>query len=181
MDFRGRCCRRRAWLSDVDARRGQLDVGLHRAAVAGTRTQRRCVPLCTTGARQKPDGGDLPKLLEEVTTLRSSFLELDKRVAERDRTYLSLIYAFPKMPHSRAGILMEVRKTVKPTLIQAGLTCGEFYADNEDRSVRNASIRIASSPVPCIVVRHLTPHDKLFLESQPELYVLYEQWLQQTR
>lgn len=127
------------------------------------------------------DGSEMPKLLEEMAVLRPDFFELAEGVAEQDRVYQSLLYAFPQIPQSRAGVLMEVRKAVKPAFIQAGLTCGEFYVNSEDRSIRNACIRIASSPVPCIAFRHLTPHDKLFLESQPELYAIYERWLQRAR
>ena len=84
-----------------------------------------------------------------------------------------LMVAFPNLQRERGRLLREVRTVVKPSLIAAGLTCGEFYEDNNDRSVRNSELRIAGSPVPCVIIRRLQSHDKIFLQSQPELYQIF--------
>ncbi|MEU3036777.1 DUF6875 domain-containing protein [Streptomyces griseoaurantiacus] len=65
---------------------------------------------------------------------------------------------------------------IKLDLIKSGLTCGEFYPDCDDRSVRNERVRVATSPVPLIALRYLTKHDELFLRSQPTYYASYQEW-----
>lgn len=72
--------------------------------------------------------------------------------------------------------LPEVVKKVKAMLISRGLTCGEFYPTNSDRSVRSDQVLVARSPVPLIALRYLTPHDRLFLAAHPEYGPLLEKW-----
>lgn len=72
-------------------------------------------------------------------------------------------------------VLTEVRRRVKPLLLAQGLTTGEFFPENDDRSVRNATVPIARSPWPALVLRHSTPHDRIFLADQPELYRLFRE------
>ena len=67
------------------------------------------------------------------------------------------------------------RHAIKPEFIQSMLTCGEFYPENDDRSVRNREYRVAKSPVPLLAIRYLSPHDELFLRLQPELYTIFLQ------
>ncbi|MEU4208989.1 DUF6875 domain-containing protein [Streptomyces sp. NPDC026206] len=72
-------------------------------------------------------------------------------------------------------VLTEVRRRVKPQLLAQGLTTGEFFPESDDRSVRNPAVPIARSPWPALVLRHSTPHDRIFLTDQPELYRVFRE------
>ncbi|MCA6095649.1 hypothetical protein LE181_26250 [Streptomyces sp. SCA3-4] len=72
-------------------------------------------------------------------------------------------------------VLTEVRRRVKPHLLAQGLTTGEFFPENNDRSVRNPTVPIARSPWPALVLRHSTPHDRIFLADQPDLYRVFRE------
>lgn len=81
---------------------------------------------------------------------------------------LSYVVVFTALRED-AGCLATVRASVKARLLGQGMTCGEFYPANPDTSVRNDGYLVARSPWPLLAIRQSTPHDELFLASQPEL------------
>lgn len=102
--------------------------------------------------------------------LQKFFLENTPEVVNMNK---SLIIAFPSISLTRASVLQNVRKMIKPELLRRDLTCGEFYPESEDCSARNEDFYVGRAPVPCLVIRYLAPHDALFLHSQPELFEIY--------
>lgn len=86
----------------------------------------------------------------------------------------SLLVLFPDA--YPGDVLHGVVIAIKPELLQSGLTCGEFHPHSDDRSARSRAVRIATSPLPLIAIRHLTAHDELFLEGHTEYGSLFEQW-----
>jgi Domain of unknown function (DUF6875) len=85
----------------------------------------------------------------------------------------ALLVLFPGRLNAQVAALAA---EIKLDLITAGMTCGEFYQDNDDRSARNPAVRVATSPVPLIALRYLTTHDELFLASQPQYYAAFLKW-----
>lgn len=126
---------------------------------------------------EESDLDDRDEMLLESFLLESSktFLETPPLPPQRNCIYKSLLVAFPTMAREKAIMLQSVRRSIKPTLLGTGLTCGEFYPWSEDRSVRSKDFPVARSPVPCIAIRYLSPHDIIFLRSQPELLEIYVQ------
>ena len=122
------------------------------------------------------DGSDLPAICAELLGLRADFLALAPAPPDPEHVNKALVHAFPRIDSDRGILLKRAREAIKPAFLEVGLTCGEFYDANEDRSVRSAELRIAASPVPCLAVRYLMPHDELFLKSQSDLYPIYEAW-----
>jgi len=86
----------------------------------------------------------------------------------------SLLIVLPDARNQREVTTLVQR--VKLDLIRSGMTCGEFYPECDDRSVRNNEVKVATSPVPLIALRYLTKHDELFLRSQPQYYASYQEW-----
>lgn len=121
-------------------------------------------------------GDDEDGLCEYMLAQATEFLSTAPTPPDPDSVYKSLIIAFPAIPDERAGILTVVRRKIKPAFLRSEITCGEFYNDSNDRSARNKELRIALAPVPCIAVRYLTPHDELFLRTQPDLYPIFKKW-----
>ena len=118
---------------------------------------------------------DLPAMVGYLERVRDTFLATPPNPPQKDAVYKSLLVVFPDVPKAQPDLLKQVRIALKPSLLQHGITCGEFYPTNEDRSVRNSDYRIAESPVHLIAFRYLTPHDDLFLKSQPDLYPIFLQ------
>ena len=89
------------------------------------------------------------------------------------RSLASLLIMFPAWSEPSYDGLKIARERVKPDLLDAGLTLGEFYPGNPDRSIQSRDLVIASSPHPMLVLRNLAPHDVLFLRKQPDLLERY--------
>lgn len=89
------------------------------------------------------------------------------------QSLLSLIILFPVWQHTSFQPMKIAKENVKPDFLKQGLTLGEFYPGNDDRSARNPELVIADSPAPMIIIRSLAIHDQLFLQSHPELYQWY--------
>lgn len=124
----------------------------------------------------KKKSEDINQLADYLKSCMVEFLETPPTMPDELAIYKSLIVAFPYLNENNAMLLKNVRSEVKPYFIQNGVTCGEFFADNLDKSVRNEDFYVAKSPVPLIAIRYLSPHDELFLKSQPELYKLFNEW-----
>lgn len=128
------------------------------------------------------DGGasttDMESIVRVLHEQRCLFLGAFSDAQDSEYMHKSLIVAFPGLLPHQWDILCDVRIAVKPSFIASGVTCGEFYPSSEDRSARNQRVRVARSPVPCVVLRYLSPHDELFLRTQPELYRLFLAWRQ---
>lgn len=118
---------------------------------------------------------ELPAMVGYLERVRDTFLATPPSPPQKDAVYKSLLVVFPEVPSAQPDLLKQVRIAFKPSLLEYGVTCGEFYPTNEDRSVRNTEYRIAESPVHLIALRYLTPHDDLFLKSQPDLYPIFLQ------
>ncbi|SDY10810.1 DUF6875 domain-containing protein [Thermoactinomyces sp. DSM 45892] len=114
--------------------------------------------------------------IEYMHTQLQDFLDIEPCQPNEDASYKSLLVAFPHCLEDSEKIVKEVRVAIKPHFLRFGVTCGEFYSSNNDRSVRNSDMLIAQSPVPLIAIRYLTPHDKLFLKTQPDLYEIFRHW-----
>lgn len=89
---------------------------------------------------------------------------------EDDETPTAIVMFWPK-PETIAGLgamLKASTSAVKEYSIAQGFICGEFYPENTDRSARSQDLAIANAPIPAVVVRRLSPHDRLFFQDKPE-------------
>lgn len=116
--------------------------------------------------------GGVPDLVRAVQSAKGSFETTFPLAGEADNLKAVMV-TFPGMPPEDWPALKVARTIVKPDFIAHGFTCSEFYPTNDDRSVHNPEVPIARSPVPCIIIRRLQTHDRIFLRSQPDLYPLY--------
>ncbi|PEQ66868.1 DUF6875 domain-containing protein [Bacillus cereus] len=119
---------------------------------------------------------EISQLAEYMIHCMNEFLQTPPHIADESAIYKSFIVAFPYLNESNSIILKKLRAKIKPYFIRNGVTCGEFFEENTDKSVRNEEFYVAKSPVPLIAIRYVTPHDELFLKSQPELYKVFNEW-----
>lgn len=66
---------------------------------------------------------------------------------------------------SAARELYQIHFELKPWFITRGMALGEFFPKNTRSSVRSDAITPLASPVHALVIRHVTHHDLMFVES----------------
>lgn len=88
---------------------------------------------------------------------------------EDDETPTAIVIVWPK-PETIPGLGAMLRAStsaVKEYCIAQGFICGEFFPENTDHSARSEDLAIANAPIPAVVVRRLSPHDRLFFQDNP--------------
>ncbi|WP_067497402.1 DUF6875 domain-containing protein [Actinoplanes sp. TFC3] len=103
-----------------------------------------------------------------------AFLNAAPTRSDPRSVHKSLLIVLPDAQREQEVTTLVAR--IKLDLIRSGMTCGEFYPQCDDRSVRNGEVKVATSPMPLIALRYLTKHDELFLRSQPQYYPSYQEW-----
>ncbi|WP_157529709.1 DUF6875 domain-containing protein [Nocardia sp. NRRL S-836] len=89
------------------------------------------------------------------------------------RRQRSLVIAFPAITAEREHILAEVHESAKSDLVRNGAMLGQFYESCQETAVRNPEFLVSTGPVPCFVIRHMAPHDVLFLHDRPDWFAEY--------
>lgn len=123
------------------------------------------------------DLSDSEHVDQGVSFVRETAGRFERRAFSRplkEAVSMSWIVVFPLL-RDKASVLADICLAIKPLLLSRGLTCGEFYQENSDVSVRNDQVLIARSPWPCIAIRLSTPHDELFLRRRPDLHEIFRQ------
>jgi hypothetical protein len=64
---------------------------------------------------------------------------------------------------------------LKNLAVRRGLMIGQFHPDCDERAVRNPQFPVSVSPVCLLAIRHVAPHDVLFLSSRPDWFVRYHE------
>jgi heptaprenyl diphosphate synthase len=86
----------------------------------------------------------------------------------------ALLVVFPNIPGQDTKILDVVHRGIKPVFVNAGLMVGQFHQNCDEPAVYNGAYReVSHAPVPLIAVRHMSPHDILFLHEEETLFDLY--------
>jgi hypothetical protein len=89
------------------------------------------------------------------------------------RRQRSLVIALPTVTAAREHVLAEVHEDVKSDLVRGGAMLGQFYETCQETAVRNPGFLVSKGPVPCFVIRHMAPHDVLFLHDRPDWFAEY--------
>ena len=120
-------------------------------------------------------GDDLNRLHDVLQCEANRFASHPPSSEDPNHVFKALLLCFPDLPDKNAGVLKTLRRQAKADLLAMGLTCGEFYPGNPDRSVHTDALLVADSPVPFLALRPLARHDQLFLKGTP-LYSHYQTW-----
>jgi hypothetical protein len=118
----------------------------------------------------------------------SSELELSDKL----RAAISEFSKAGRPPHN-TGVLLESRLVVMPRLgpegwerldavyaylkdfaVESGLMIGQFHPCCDERAVRNPGFRVSVAPVAMLAIRHMAPHDILFLHHSGRWFKEYE-------
>jgi heptaprenyl diphosphate synthase len=96
-------------------------------------------------------------------------------------------------PKSNSGVLLESRIVVMPRLdpagwermdtvyehlkqlaVESGKMIGKFHPRCDDRAVRNSEFQVSIAPVAMLAIRHMAPHDILFLNDSERWFKEYD-------
>ncbi|GAA3058359.1 hypothetical protein GCM10010464_23660 [Pseudonocardia yunnanensis] len=96
-------------------------------------------------------------------------------------------------PARKSGVLLDSRLIVMPNLgpegwerldaayahlkgfaVELGLMVGQFHPRCDERAVRNSDFRVSVAPVAMFAIRHMAPHDVLFLHRSEQWFKEYD-------
>jgi hypothetical protein len=114
--------------------------------------------------------------------------ELDREL----RSEISDFGAAGRPPHN-SGVLLESRLIVMPRMgpagwdcldavyaylkefaVESGLMIGQFHPRCDERAVRNPDFAVSVAPVAMLAIRHMAPHDILFLHRSEQWFKEYD-------
>src|SRR6202012_3160158 len=99
---------------------------------------------------------DLDTLNDIVLGYRDWFRELSVGSAD-DAQYKTILILLPEVPSANfASIIDSTQKKLKPAFLREQLMIGQFHSLCDEPGVQNAAFRPLRSPVPMLVIRHMT-------------------------
>ena len=162
------------------------DAWLREYVAVGDRRVGRSGPVCPfmpraldqhaveTRIRYDINGSSEPELINEL------------------RTEIGEFGSVPRTPH-KSGVLLDSRLIVMPHLgtegwecldaayvylkgfaVGLGLMVGQFHPRCDERAVRNSDFRVSVAPVAMLAIRHMAPHDILFLNRSERWFKEYD-------
>ncbi|MCG8920710.1 hypothetical protein L6E12_33630 [Actinokineospora sp. PR83] len=89
------------------------------------------------------------------------------------RRQRSLVIVLPSIADEHYPLLDQVHRDVKTDMVLGGAMLGQFYEGCPETAVRNPGFEVSTGPVPCFVIRHMAPHDVLFLHERADWFAEY--------
>jgi hypothetical protein len=138
----------------------------------------------------------IPRALTEravETRIRDDIDGTDESELDRElRSEISDFGAAGRPPHN-SGVLLESRLIVMPRMgpagwdcldtvyaylkdfaVESGLMIGQFHPRCDERAVRNPDFAVSVAPVAMLAIRHMAPHDILFLHHSGKWFKEYD-------
>ncbi|MFF5209074.1 DUF6875 domain-containing protein [Streptosporangium sp. NPDC000396] len=85
----------------------------------------------------------------------------------------SLMIIVPNVKEERLHVLDSVQREVKNEMVRNGMMLGQFHLRCPDTAVRNPGFQVSIAPLPCFAIRHMAPHDILFLHDDRDWFAEY--------
>lgn len=112
-----------------------------------------------------PGDGSSEAAFAAVSLLTDVFLNFAP-AGDPDSAMKSLIMLVPDLPEESAPeFIKSGHALLKPFCVKRGLMIGEFFGSSLVGSVHNPELMVMQSPVPFFVLRHMSVHDLMFLNS----------------
>jgi heptaprenyl diphosphate synthase len=86
----------------------------------------------------------------------------------------SKIVIMPRMKAAGWERLDTVYEQLKHLAVESGKMIGKFHPRCDDRAVRNSEFRVSVAPVAMLAIRHMAPHDILFLNESERWFKAYD-------
>lgn len=85
----------------------------------------------------------------------------------------SLLAVFPHADPAGWAVIDRVHGDLKDIAVANGLMIGQFHPACVTSAVRNPSFAVSRSPIALVAIRHMAPHDVLFLHDRREWFEAY--------
>ena len=86
----------------------------------------------------------------------------------------SRLVVMPRMDAAGWKRLDAAYERLKDFAVERGLMIGQFHPDCDERAVRNPDFRVSVAPVAMLAIRHMAPHDILFLHRHERWFKEYD-------
>ena len=80
----------------------------------------------------------------------------------------------PRMGPEGWERLDTVYEHLKDFAVESGLMIGQFHPNCDERAFRNPGFRVSVAPVAMLAIRHMAPHDILFLHDSEQWFREYD-------
>jgi hypothetical protein len=128
-----------------------------------------------TCIRYDIDGSSEPELSDK---LRSEISEFGKEGRPPHNTGVLLesrLIVMPRMgPEGWKRLDTVYAAYLKSFAVELGLMIGQFHPCCDERAVRNSGFRVSVAPVAMLAIRHMAPHDILFLHHSGRWFKEYD-------
>ncbi|WP_433286318.1 DUF6875 domain-containing protein [Pseudonocardia sp. CA-142604] len=168
-----------------DEHRSLVDTWLREYVSVGDRRIGRSGPVCPfvpralnehaleTHIRYDIDGSDEPELISTLQTEIREFGTAGHPPRSSGVLLDSRLIVMPRMGPEGWERLDAVYERLKDFAVQSGVMVGQFHPNCDERAFRNSGFRVSIAPVALLAIRHMAPHDILFLHDSERWFREY--------
>jgi hypothetical protein len=120
------------------------------------------------------DGSSEPELDDELRAEIREFGEAGRPPPNSGVLLESRLIVMPRMGRAGWDCLDTVYEYLKNVAVESGLMVGQFHPRCDERAVRNPDFRVSVAPVAMLAIRHMAPHDILFLNRSGQWFKEYD-------
>lgn len=165
---------------------GLADAWLREYVAVGDRRVGRSGPVCPfmpraldqhaveSRIRSDINGSNEQELLDELRTEISEFGAVDRPAHKSGVLLDSRLIIMPRLGPAGWKALDAAYVHVKGFAVGLGLMVGQFHPRCDERAVRNSDFRVSVAPVAMLAIRHMAPHDILFLHRSERWFKEYD-------
>jgi hypothetical protein len=169
-----------------DEYRRLVDAWLREYVSVGDRRVGRSGPVCPfiphalaqhavdTHIRYDIDGSSEPELNNELRAEISEFGKAGRPPHNTGVLLESRLIVMPRMGPAGWERLDAVYAYLKGFAVGLGLMIGQFHPRCDERAVRNSDFRVSIAPIAMLAIRHMAPHDILFLHPSGRWFKEYD-------
>ena len=90
-----------------------------------------------------------------------------------NRAHRSLLILLPDLQPGQWPLVDRVHAAAKDRFVADGLMLGQFHPTCPAPAAHNPAFAVNRAPIPLLAIRHMQPHDILFLHHRPEWLEVY--------
>jgi heptaprenyl diphosphate synthase len=127
-----------------------------------------------TRMRYDIDGASEAELIDELRAEINDFGTSAHSKSNSGVRLDSRVIVMPRMEPAGWERLDAAYEQLKHSAVESGKMIGKFHPRCDDRAVRNSGFRVSVAPVAMLAIRHMAPHDILFLRDSERWFREYD-------
>lgn len=120
------------------------------------------------------DGRDGAQMTDIIRSALRDFATTAEPTARSSTSLASRLVAFPDAIRDGWRRLDDIYRGLKDLSVAEGLMIGQFHPECDERAVRNPAFPVSRSPMALVAMRHMAPHDVLFLHEDRRWFEMYD-------